>query len=288
MSNRAKRKEIAEETLLIISEKRYQTTNGRRVDLTIQIGRMLAETELYLPNTLKNLVEHILRQKQVFESYRVEVANETTLQGAAQLVKSGQYQRVGVLNFASAKNPGGGFLNGSMAQEESLASSSALYESLIQCHDFYSWHKSHANLLYSDRMIYTPDCPVFRDDDGRLLDEPYLVDFVTSPAPNIGAMREDSPLRDEVLPVLRERSEKVLAVMAKHGCDAIVLGAWGCGVFRNAPDMVAEVFAQHLKQGERWHNRFRKVMFSILDKSRQQETLQAFQRVFENDSPGAI
>jgi len=277
MNNRSRRKEIAEETLIIINEKYYKTANGQRVDLTDQIGRMLAGTELYLPNPLKNLVEGVLQQNQVFESCQLEVADETTLQGASRLVKSGQYQRVGVLNFASAKNPGGGFLNGSMAQEESLASSSALYESLIHCQDYYSWHKSHANLLYSDRMIYTPDCPVFRDDDGRLLDEPYLVDFMTSPAPNIGAMREDSPLRDEVLPVLRERSEKVLAVMANHGCDAVVLGAWGCGVFKNDPDMVAEVFAQHLKQGGRWHNRFRKVVFSILDRSRQQENIQAFQ-----------
>ncbi|MCL2119153.1 MAG: TIGR02452 family protein [Planctomycetaceae bacterium] len=280
MTNRTRRKEIAEETLLIINEKYYKTPQGQRVDLTDHINQMLVGTELYLPNPLKSLVERVIQQKQVDQSCQVEVVAETTLQGASRLIKSGHYQRVGVLNFASAKNPGGGFLNGSLAQEESLASSSALYESLIQCHDYYSWHKSHSNLLYSDRMIYTPDCPVFRDDDGRLLDAPYLVDFVTSPAPNVGAMPASSPLREEVLPVLRERSEKILAVMVKHSCDALVLGAWGCGVFQNGPEEVADVFAHHLKQGGKWHNCFRLVLFSIFDRSRQQNIIQAFRDVF--------
>ncbi len=280
MSNKAKRKEIAEETLLINNEKYYKTADGRRVDLTDQIGRMLAGTEFYLPNSLRNITERVFQRKPTFGSCQITVANETTLQGASRLSKSGQYQRIGVLNFASAKNPGGGFLNGSIAQEESLVSSSALYESLVQCHDFYSYHKSHSSPLYSDRMIYSPDCPVFRDDTGRLLDEPYLIDFVTSPAPNIGAMSENSPLHDDVLPVLMERSEKIIAVMAAHSCDAIVLGAWGCGVFQNAPNDVAEVFAHHLKQDGRWHNHFRMVLFSIIDRSRQQEIIQAFQNVF--------
>jgi uncharacterized protein (TIGR02452 family) len=61
----------------------------------------------------------------------IEVVNETTLQGIAALHEEGA-ERIGALNFASAKNPGGGFLNGSEAREESLARSSALYASLQQ------------------------------------------------------------------------------------------------------------------------------------------------------------
>jgi uncharacterized protein (TIGR02452 family) len=33
-------------------------------------------------------------------------------------------------------------------------------------------------------MIYSPGVPVFRDDTGALLEEPYDVAFLTSPAPN--------------------------------------------------------------------------------------------------------
>lgn len=280
MKPRDHRKETANETLLILSEGRYTTESGKRIDLQEAINRMTINTQLYTENQLRRMAASILQSKPPYESTAFAVVNETTLEGASRLGESGEWQRVGVLNFASAKNPGGGFLGGSLAQEESLAVASALYQSLIQCREgYYDYHRG-KNLLYSDRMIYTQDCPVFRDDDGRLLDEPYFIDFVTSAAPNIGAMHEDSPLRDRVLTSFQERSEKILALFSEHGCDALVLGAWGCGVFGNDPAMVAEVFADQLKLGGKWHGRFRMILFSVLDRSRTQENINAFEMAF--------
>jgi uncharacterized protein (TIGR02452 family) len=88
----------------------------------------------------------------------------------------------------------------------------------------------------------------------------------------------------EELPLLQEtflrRSEYVLALAAAYGCRDLVLGAWGCGVFRNDPAMVAEAFARHLGKGAPWSRRFRRIVFSVLDSSAAQETLGAFVRVF--------
>src|SRR5439155_4311485 len=112
----------------------------------------------------------------------VEVVNETTLAGIARVLADGNGP-VAALNFASAKNPGGGFLNGSQAQEESLARSSALHASLLRAWELYARHRASPSLLYSDAMVWSPGCPIFRDDEGRLLDEPRLVSFITSPAP---------------------------------------------------------------------------------------------------------
>ena len=280
MKSRNQRKETANETLLILSEGRYTSRYGKQVNVKEQIDVMTVNTQLYTENQLQRMAMSILQRTRPYDGTAFAVVNETTLNGASRLAKSGKWQRVGVLNFASAKNPGGGFLGGSLAQEESLAVASALYQSLVQCRgNYYDYHRS-KNLLYSDRMIYTPDCPVFRDDEGQLLDEPYYVDFVTSAAPNIGAMHEDSSLRDRVLPTFQERSEKVLALFAEHGCDAVVLGAWGCGVFRNDPKTVADVFADHLKPGGNWHGQFRQVLFSVLDYTRSQENIKAFETAF--------
>ncbi|MET0495555.1 MAG: TIGR02452 family protein [Actinoplanes sp.] len=119
----------------------------------------------------------------------------------------------------------------------------ALYPCLRAAGDFYAHHRAHPELTYTDQVIYSPGVPVFRDDKGRLLTEAYPVTFLTSVAPNLGAIRRTQPeLAAQVPAVLRRRAARVLAVAAAHGHRRIVLGAWGCGVFGNDPATVAEAF----------------------------------------------
>jgi uncharacterized protein (TIGR02452 family) len=133
--------------------------------------------------------------------------------------------------FASAKNPGGGFLSGAQAQEESIARSSALSPCLAAAGEFYSFHRRQGDLRYSDRVIYSPHVPVFRADDGTLLDEPYTVSFLTAAAPNLGASTASQPASAPAVPgTLAIRAARVLAVAAARGHRKLVLGAWGCGV----------------------------------------------------------
>ena len=80
--------------------------------------------------------------------------------------------KIGILNFASAKHPGGGFLNGAEAQEESIARSSTLYPSLISptAEAFYTVHRHDPQAgYYSHSMIYSPNVLLLRDDDGSYL-----------------------------------------------------------------------------------------------------------------------
>jgi len=92
-----------------------------------------------------------------------------------------------VLNFASATHPGGGFLSGARAQEEYLARSSGLY-ACIRDNPMYAFHRSRSDPHYTNYAVYSPEVPVFRSDDGSLLDEPYTVGIITSPAVNAGRM----------------------------------------------------------------------------------------------------
>ena len=190
-----------------------------------------------------------------------EVVNETTLSGIARVLSRGQGP-VAVLNFASAKNPGGGFLNGSHAQEESLARSSALHASQMRAWDFYERHRASSSLLYSDAMILSPGCPIFRDDDGTLLDEPQMATFITSAAPNAGAAADNRPDELPSIPACSAALGVCAGAGGVAGLQATGAGAWGCGVFRNDPGVVAESFAAHLRHG-RWSGRFDRVVFSV-------------------------
>ncbi|NEP62216.1 MAG: TIGR02452 family protein [Symploca sp. SIO2G7] len=276
-----KRIAIAKDTVKILEAGYYCSPDGKRVDIVQELASCLKQTKCYEPDTLSAIKQNILSGKPQYSTIEFAVRNETTLMGAERLVNSQQFQQIGVLNFASARNPGGGFLRGAQAQEESLARSSALYKSLLQCPEHYDFHRFHKSLLYSDRIIYSPGCPIIRRDDGTLLEKPYLVDFFTSPAPNAGAIWRNQPREGEkIVEVLYSRGAKLLSLATYYGCDALVLGAWGCGVFRNEPSIVAQMFADLLLPQGQFAGRFKKVLFSVLDSTKQGKILREFQSRF--------
>ena len=274
--NRSTRQELAEQAVEIVERGSYQSATSRAVDIAASVRACLEGTEFFSPEALAGIRQEVLGRPSDGFATSFEVVNETTLAGVTRLLAD-RKEPVAALNFASAMNPGGGFLNGSQAQEESLARSSALYASLLKAWEFYERHRASPSMLYSDAMIWSPACPVFRDDEGALLDEPQLVSFVTSAAPNAKATASNRPEELAQIPeVFRRRSEYVLALAASKGCRRLVLGAWGCGVFRNDPAVVAASFVANLRQ-EAWSGRFERVVFSVLDSSPSNETLTAFQ-----------
>lgn len=274
---------IAQDTLKILSAGYYLSPNGKKLNLEPELQSSLALTKYYEPDTLSQIETEVLSLTAQFSKTDFEVRNETTLMGAQRMAQSSQFLKIGVLNFASAKNPGGGFLKGAQSQEESLARSSALYKSLLKCPEYYNFHRGYISLLYSDRMIYSPGCPVFKTDNGTLLEQPYFVDFITSPAPNAGAIQRKQPDNwDKISEVLYNRGAKVLSLAVYNGCDALVLGAWGCGVFQNQPSMVAQMFANLLLPNGQFFGRFKSVLFSVFDLSTQTETFRELSERFSS------
>ncbi len=152
------------------------------------------------------------------------------------------------LVFASARNPGGGFLNGADAQEESVARSSTLWASLRAVPEFYERHRASDDLAYSDALVHVPHARMIRDAGGRPLDAPVPCAFVVAAAPNAAAMaragRGGGPA--SLRGVIARRVSRILALAAANGHARLVLGAWGCGVFGNEPALVAEAFAAGL------------------------------------------
>lgn len=271
---------IARETLAAFERGYYTNADGARVDVAAPLAACLDATREYDPDELARIRDQVLA-RQGSAATTVAISPETTLEGAARLVASGRYQRIGVLNFASARHPGGGFLSGSLAQEESLARSSALYLSLRKCPEYYAFHRAQDTSLYSDRTIYSPSCPVVRDDAGNWLTQPDLVDFITSAAPNAGAVIRNEPHnRAQIAPILAERASKVLGLAAHRECDALILGAWGCGAFGNEPVMVARAFYDLLCPEGPYGRHFQHVLFAIFTTKREQANYNVFREQF--------
>jgi uncharacterized protein (TIGR02452 family) len=79
--------------------------------------------------------------------------------------------------------------------------------------------------------------------------------------------------------VMKGRMEKILALFAKWGCTSLILGAYGCGVFRNNPEDVAR-FWQELLVEEHWGSLFERVVFSILERPGKDGNITPFRRRF--------
>ncbi|MFE3205399.1 TIGR02452 family protein [Embleya sp. NPDC059237] len=213
-------------------------------------------------------------------STQVRVTGEGSLQAARRLSGSGSGP-IAVLNFASARNPGGGYLRGARAQEEDLCRNSLLYPCLLRAPDYYAAHRAGPDLLYSDRVIWSPDVPVHRDEHGRLLDEPFPVSFLTCAAPDAGeTLQRDPAAHGRVRETLRRRAGRVLTVAHHHGARRLVLGAWGCGVFRNDPREVAGAFHDHLAPDGAFAAAFEHVVFAIHDPSPDSPNRTAFTERF--------
>ncbi|MFC8495225.1 TIGR02452 family protein [Streptomyces sp. NPDC057235] len=269
----ARLRNIAARTEEIVAAGHYRTRDGRTVSVAEDLAAALAGTRLHGPGPVAVTPD-------TDRTPTLEVTGESSLAAARRMTAADPARPVAVLNFASARNPGGGYLNGAQAQEEALCRSSALYATLLRAPDYYAHHRADRDAFYSDRVIHSPRVPVFRDDRGDLLAEPFAVGFLTSPAPNAGVVRRTTPERADRLPAaLAARAERVLETAAAAGYRRLVLGAWGCGVFRNDPERVAGAFTALLTGDGRFAGHFEEVVFAVLDRASGTPTLAAFARV---------
>ena len=257
-------KGTAKQTLAYLEAGGYDHPEGRRVEFGAELAAAVAGTQLLTPAQLAALLERPGAEPRA--PARLEVTPERTQAAARRLVVDEGVEDLVLLNFASAKNAGGGFINGAKAQEEDLARASGLYPCLRAAPGYYTANRAEeVGMLYTDHMIWSPRVPFFRVRNRSLLDHCFLASVITAPAPNAGVhlRREGSP--EALSSCLRQRAGYVLALAQAKGHRNLLLGAWGCGVFRNQPAAVADAFASWLEH-PRFRGSFERVCFAILDK----------------------
>lgn len=207
-------------------------------------------------------------EKRMDEKGRMKILLEES-DSVESILRHAKDGKTAVLNFASYKNPGGMFLNGSSAQEESLCHESFLYNVLSKKESYYEWNQAHKNkALYTNRALYTPNVRFERN--GKSVH----CDVITCAAPNKHAAQTYQHVSDEEnLKALKDRIQFVVDIANSKKVDILILGAFGCGVFGQAAEEAAECFAEALKQMQS----FDTVVFAIPSGP----NLNAFRNVFE-------
>lgn len=265
---------MAKDTLDILARKYYINTENERINIEKELEISTKETVLFTPEQLAELAAASMPEVH-FET-QFETRSCSSLKAILDLAKEEDQEKMMCLNFASAKNPGGGFINGAEAQEESLARTSALYETLLMAGDYYTTHRNMTSCFYTDTMIYSPKVPVFRKDKGELLSKPVLCNFITSAAVNAGVVKRQEPQRvKEILGAMDIRTDKMLSLALHQGNETLILGAWGCGVFKNDPKEIAGLFKKYLHG--KYKNKFKRVVFAVLTKK--EEVLKPFEEI---------
>eukprot|EP00929_Paragymnodinium_shiwhaense_P109338 TRINITY_DN7574_c0_g1_i1.p1 TRINITY_DN7574_c0_g1~~TRINITY_DN7574_c0_g1_i1.p1 ORF type:complete len:371 (+),score=55.85 TRINITY_DN7574_c0_g1_i1:80-1114(+) len=204
--------------------------------------------------------------------------------------------RPALLNFAHSYNCGGGFEHSGGSQEEDIFSKTSLFLSLwphrraddgpgvlargmwIGDFDEALPRKEPCYPHTACGGIYTPHARVIRRleerrrGDGELqpaadVERLPTLGVLTVAAQDLNRERFDAWLLDQKL-------RTALSMAVEHGHDAVVLGAFGCGYFRNPPDVVAAAFGGLLR-GE-FEGCFRVCVFAIPGRGGSGSNLDAF------------
>ncbi len=188
----------------------------------------------------------------------VVVNGKRSLEASENYAKQGK--RVCVLNFASSTTPGGGVLYGSSAQEESICRCSTLYPCLNtdEMQDlFYDPHYEAHNPIGNADCIYTPNVCVLKGDTDFPESLPekdwWKVDIITCAAPDLRHRPSNvmNPLDGDTAAqistqdfekLITQRIRRIFEIAAAEKNDVLILGAFGCGAFKNPPQIVAKVF----------------------------------------------
>lgn len=272
---------------------------GQRSEAKQALATLAGQTQVALPYILKDLpnlkadeseflsLNTDLPQLKIEDCRKhpkatIRVINEDTFDAAISMMASDNPNatknppsRPAILNLASDTSPGGGWLNGSMAQEEALCYRSSLSLSLHKRH--YPW-----NVLQG---IYTRDVVIIRSsqENGHKLVAP---DAPANELPvvsvlSVAALRRPDLSDGQVLSsgakrkvfakngdreLTKSKMILVLRMAASRGHDRLVLGALGCGAFKNPVEEVAECWKEVFEQQEFQGGWWKEVCFAVLDR----------------------
>lgn len=265
-----KLKEIFKDTCKIFKENRDN-----------ELGKQL---EKAIKNTLIVDMDKIKSyESDVITPINIEISNKSSIDEALKQSNSGK--NVMVLNFASAISPGGGVKNGATAQEESLCRVSGLYQCLVNQKSFYNYHRIHRNYLYNNNIIYSPNVPVIKDNEGKILNEPIAISFITSPAVYAKYAKMFFLSDEKINSVMKNRIDKLIDFIIEKSPDCVILGAFGCGVFKNNPNIIANIFKEAIvSRSNELNSRNIKIIFAIYDKEKTGINYRTFEKILKEDT----
>ena len=257
-------------TIEIVNQGYYTTEDGKRVTFPT-ITRMEHETKFY-KNEFR--VDNIPTNE---EETKIIVRNVDCLEEGVRLCREGY--NPAILNMVSRRHPGGGVMLGAGAQEESLFRRTNLFRSLYQFTEYFInhvWYKKYITPVSTgecyplDRNfggIYTPGALLFREDEQhgyKLMESPECLSFISVAGMNRPKIKDATHIADDLIEGTKNKMRTILRIGLRHGHDSLVLGALGCGAYRNPPSHIAKLFHEVFEEPE-FKNKYRLISFAILD-----------------------
>lgn len=276
---RQKNRIIAAETMQIIKDGCYEA-EGKHIKFDY-VGSWLEEVKLLEPGHVKNLVDnedgYLDEPSHEYPECEYLVVNMDSFEANYRYARS---DRALVMNFASARHPGGGFLNGASAQEEALCRNSTLFASIggKKAKAMYDYNEEDNDPFYSDYMLLSPNVTVFRNASGELLADKFDTAVITVPAVNLKKLPKDAG-RQRISAVMKNRIEGMLCAALRGNYEVLILGAWGCGVFGHDAGDVAGYFKDIIVNKE-YYKYFKRIVFAVYDTSNGQYNYRSFCEVY--------
>ena len=195
-----------------------------------------------------------------------------------------------VLNLANRQNPGGGVYTGSGAQEESCFLRSNYYAALYPFAEYANQYdlpraKDQYPLDRNFGGVWSQGVTVFRGRELEgypLIDEPWKTNFIAVAAINRPQTIEENGeirLHPNMIQGTLNKIRTIMNIAAVNNVSNLVLGAMGCGAFRNPPKHIAELFLQVMNE-PKYRGRFQRVVFAIIN----EDLCKTFSEVIEEDS----
>lgn len=241
----------------------FDSVNISKHILKTETEKAIQSNKVYKENFVAE--KRIIRNENLSDIFDYIIVESNTSFNAAK--KYLQYGKTAVLNFANPHNPGGGVHNGAMAQEECLCRSSNLYSCISNknvFNDYYLYHKDMEHYFFSDRLIYTRCITVFKDDSDipQIMpkNEWFNVDVITCAAPYIAKRKYTN--KTALKELFKGRIKNIFEAAIDNDIDVIILGAFGCGAFKNPPEIVAKAFCEVIDENN-YSNYFKKIVFAI-------------------------
>ena len=225
----------------------FDTRNISKTKYKEETERLINDTKVY--SNLSPLADSDKKSD-------IAILNGGTLEVSNLLSK---YYKVAALNFADGKKPGGWPEYGCLTQEENICRCSNMYEALIsdKCNKkYYQVNRNNdRDGLCTDTVIYLPNVTIFKDDRVyRELESPFKYDIITCPAPSCHLYP------NEALFIYDRRIEQIVLSAIKNNVECLVLGAWGCGAFRQDKILIARSFIAILNM---YSGYFKSIVFAM-------------------------
>jgi len=245
---------VAENTLFY-RNKQFLTD----VDIRSKLDR--SEKSGFTENTKEQILE---QSKSLLNDMKISVLDIDCLEAARFM------NNPVVLNMASYKNPGGGVVNGSAAQEENIFRRTNLFKSLYQFVPYggnygIEKHPTFGYPLLGLDGIYSKDVTVFRGSEKNgyyLLNSPFNISVISVCAIKRPELK-DGKIGEHDLKLNTQKIKTIFNIAIENGHTDLVLSAFGCGSYGNPPEQIAKIFKDLLDN--EYRDYFNNIVFAIFD-----------------------